>query len=109
MHHRAIANELERSERRKRCDGIGIRQEPGFRQTRRDPNHVLLRYADIHETAGEPLNERFERHVSEIASEQQNAFVHCREIEQRLDEGSSHADLSSSPIAISYSRSLIGR
>ena len=55
------------------------------------PDHVLLGDADVEEAVREALGERLERHVAEVAGQQQDARVARGELDQRADEGAPHA------------------
>src|ERR1041384_3011246 len=109
MQHGTVANELERPQRCESGNRVCIGTPPAFRQASGDADHVLLRYPDINKAVREPGAKRLHHHVSEIAGEQDYTFVSRRKATQRINEGFSQLAASNSRIAISYSRSLIGR
>ena len=50
------------------------------------PDHVLLRHTDVEESVREPFRERFDDGEAEIAGEQDDPVIRCREVAQGLDE-----------------------
>src|SRR5690242_15138745 len=109
MQHGTVTNELERPQRRESGNRVCVGTPPAFRQARGDADHVLLRYSDIDKAVREPGAKRLHHHVSEIAGEQDYTFISRRESTYCFDTGYSQLAASNSRIAISYSRSLIGR
>ena len=107
VQHRPVADELVRPERGERRDRVGERDVPGLGEARRDPDHVLLRDADVEEPVREPLGERLDDGEAEVAREQDDALVLRGELDECPDEGRPHA--ATSCIARSNCPSVIGR
>ena len=108
----SVADELVGTQRREGHDRVDERDEARLGQAGGDSDHVLLGHADVEEPVREALGERLERHVAEIAGEQQDAIVRRGDLAQRADECAPHAPRSCSSISATarrYSSSDIGQ
>ena len=110
VEHRAVAHEFVRAHRRERRDRVDEGHVARLGETGCDPDHVLLRHADVEEAVGKAAGEDIEHEVAEVARQQDDALVHCRQLGELRDEVVSHAaTASSSDSAWQYCSSVIGR
>ena len=80
MRDRPVTNHLVRSKRCERPDRVAIRDEACLGEAGSHADHVLLSYADVHKSIWKRICESLERHVAEVASEQHDPIVRCRDL-----------------------------
>ena len=90
-------------------DGIGKDHFAAHRHTGRNRNQVLFRHADIQKAVGILLREGFDQAKPKVTHHKVDSLVVFSQIEQRMQECTSHSAASSSAMAFSNSSSLGGR